>query len=62
MAKEITITINDDGSMTIEGLGLEPGEKIEDVAKFVTDSLGEVLETGHRHTHSVTESNREIAS
>ena len=62
MAKEITITINDDGSMTVEGLGLGPGEKIEDVAKFVTDGLGEVLETGHRHTHSVTESNREIAS
>ena len=62
MAKEIIITINDDGSMTIQGLGLEPGEKIEDVAKFVTDGLGEVLETGHRHTHSVTESNREIAS
>ena len=62
MSKEITITINDDGSMEVQGLGLGPGEQIQDVAKFVTDSLGDVLETGHRHTHSITESNREIAS
>ena len=62
MAKEITITINDNGSMEIQGLGLGPGEQIEDVAKFITDNLGDVLETGHRHTHSITESNREIAS
>jgi len=62
MAKEITITINDDGSMEIQGLGLGPGEQIEDVAKFITDNLGEVLETGHKHTHSIIESNREIAS
>ena len=62
MAKEITITINDDGSMEIQGLGLGTGEQIEDVPKYVTDGLGEVLETGHRHIHSITESNREIAS
>ena len=61
MPKEITITIDDNGSIEVQGTGLGPGEKIEDVAKFVTDGLGEVLETGHRHTHSVTESNREIA-
>jgi len=62
MAKEITITINDNGSMEIQGLGLGPGEQIQDVAKFITDNLGEVLETGHKHTHSIIESNREIAS
>ena len=62
MAREITITISDDGSMEIQGSGLGPGEQIKDVAKFVTDSLGEVTELGHRHTHSVTETNREIAT
>jgi len=61
MPREIKITINDDLSMEVEGLGLQPGEEIKDVAKFVTDSIAEVTETGHRHTHFVAETNREIA-
>jgi len=60
MPKEITITIHDNGDMEVEGSGLKPGEEIKDVAKFVTDVIGNVTETGHKHTHSITESNKEI--
>ena len=60
MAKEIIITISDDGVIEIEGKGLKPGEEIKDVAKFVTDTIAEVTELGHKHSHSVAEHNREI--
>ena len=60
MAREIIITISDDGVIEIEGKGLKPGEEIKDVAKFVVDGLCEVQEIGHRHSHSVGEHDREI--
>jgi len=60
MAKEIIVTIHDNGDMEVEGQGLKPGEEIKDVAKFVTDSIADVVEIGHKHTHSVTEKSKEI--
>ena len=60
MPREIIVTINDDGTMSVEGKGLKPGERIEDVAKFVTDQIAEVTEFGHLHEHKTTEVQRQI--
>jgi len=60
MPKEIIITIHDNGDMEVEGTGLKPGEQIKDVAEFVVNVLGNVTETGHKHTHTELESDREI--
>ena len=55
MAREIEITISDNGDITVEGTGLKPNERIEDVAKFLIENLAEVTELGHKHQHTVSE-------
>ncbi len=55
MPKQLEITINDDGSFQIEGIGLSPNERVTDLAKFLTDKLGDVTEKGHKHTHKEVE-------
>ena len=60
MPKSIEITIHDNGDMEIEWQGLKAGEEVKDVAKFVTDVIGNVTETGHKHTHNITEQNKEL--
>jgi hypothetical protein len=55
--REIEITINNKGEIEVQGFGLEPGEKIEDIAKFLIDPIGDVMETGHKHTHMETTKN-----
>jgi hypothetical protein len=58
--RQIEITIDDNGDITVEGINLRPGERIEDVAKFITDNIATVTETGHKHSHSVMETNKII--
>jgi len=55
MAKVIEITIGDNGSIEVQGSGLGPNERIEDVAKFLLTNLGDVTETGHKHQHTTKE-------
>lgn len=62
MAREIVVTILDNGDISIEGINLKPGETIEQVAGFITTILATVTEIGHKHTHIVTESNKQIQS
>ncbi len=59
MAKEIEIIIDEQGNVSIEGFNLGPNERIEDVAKFLTNELATVTETGHKHTHLVAENTKE---
>lgn len=59
MGRELEIVIQDNGTMSIEGNNLKPGEAVKDVAKFLTDKLGEVTEFGHKHTHKIAEQSRE---
>mgnify|MGYP003148343727 CR=1 FL=1 len=58
MSREIEITIEDDGKLSIEGYNLAPGEQIKDVAKFLTDQIAEVTEVGHKHKHTTMEAHR----
>lgn len=51
MAKEIEITINEDGTFTVEGFNLTSTEKITSLAKFVIEKLGTVTKVEHKiHT------------
>ena len=58
MSREIEIVIDSSGELSIEGFNLKPGERITDVAKFLTDVLAEVTEIGHKHTHSIGEQDK----
>ena len=46
---EIEITVNDDGTLEIQGYNLPAGIPISQIAKFLTDKLGSVTELGHKH-------------
>ena len=55
MSREIEIRILPNGQLEIEGYNLKPGEQIKDVAKFLSDILGDITEQGHKHTHTTSE-------
>lgn len=60
MNKSIEIIVDENGNLSIEGFGLAPGEKIEDVAKDFSRALGEITETGHKHSHNETETEQRL--
>jgi len=53
---EIEITIKDDGTLEIQGYNLPAGLNIGQVARFLTDKLGQVTEQGHKYHVHTTES------
>lgn len=59
MAKKLEVKIGINGELEIEGLGLSRGEQVKDVAKFLTDSIGDTLDYGHKHTHEEEEQHTE---
>lgn len=59
MVKEIEVVIDENGKVTIEGFGLSPNERIEDIAKFITNDLASAIEAGHKHTHVVAETTKQ---
>lgn len=58
--KELEITIMDNGDIAIQGKNLALGESVKDVARFITDSVATVTETGHKQSQRVTEQSRGI--
>lgn len=61
MPKEIEITVEEDGTYSIDGKNLEQGESVADVARFITDKLGQVSETGHKHHQKQEVDNKQLA-
>ena len=59
MSRNLEIKIGTNGELEIEGLGLSKGEQVKDIASFLTDSIGDTLDYGHKHTHEEEERHTE---